>query len=596
MILPLMAIVFANCTKKDTTTGPRTEPASTAATATLVPGLSLAALRNTKIIKDSTYITLENGANGRWVYDSSDIVSKDNVGIVLVTAEGKRLKRVLLANDPLQAVWFGLKGDGSDETDILQAAINASKGHTLVLPSGTFFSRKIGLVSDLVLVGNNTKLRNIQGESTDNIFISIWALSNVEIAGLEIALNGIRGDIWSGTSAIQMQNSTNIHIHDCFIHDNTYVAIRLTGGNSHILLNNNFIENTDTGIHANNMNTDINIISNIISKGTSEGITIYGYNEQNVPYNFLIDSNIINHKETSFGINIAYAKSGTIQHNTINYCAGGITLHDVVSVGNEGYYTTDMTIKNNAISNSGFGIVYVGDRTVVSNNQLTNIQQDGINVNNYPDESIITKNVTIANNTIISPALAGGGRGGISVKNLTNSTINNNAITKCGQSFSIRFNGNCDNLAISQNNLGDGMLESPNTVYDKSISITNNTLSKSYFPSAYPLNYTFKLTVSGNTYTTDTAYNTAPDDYGAYNDLNTFDIRSSYSLAAGVVKSIIPSWTGRTIQLNSTNSFLIRQGNNIRLRDGADVSVPQNNNISLQYDGTTWNEITRTFQ
>ena len=254
-----------------------------------------------------------------------------------------------------------------------------------------------------------------------------------------------------------------------------------------------------------------------------------------------------------------------------------------------------MSINNNAISNSGFGIIYIGDRTIVSNNQITNIQQDGINANNYADQSIISSNVTISNNTITSPALAGGGRGGISVKNLVNSSIDHNTIRKCGPAFSVRFNGSCDNLAISQNDLGDGILQSGNTAYDKRILVTNNTVSKTYFPTAYPLISEFKLNVSSNTYTSDTTYNTAPDDYGTYSELNTFNIRTAYYLAAGNVKSIVPSWKGRTIQLKSTNNFLITQGNDINLLNGTSVSVPQNNNISFQFDGAIWNEVARTF-
>ena len=591
----LLVILFIGCTKTETLTGPRLQPLTQIINNNLRPGISLTALRNTKVSIDSIYTTLENGDNGVWAYDPLDTNSKDNIGTIIVTSDGKTLKRILSATDAIYASWFGLKGDGSDETTILQAAINASAGRTLILPTGTFFAKKINLVSNFNLTGNNSKLRNIQGDNTDNIFVSLWTLTNVEIYNIEIALNGIRGDIWAGTSAIQMQNCSNIHIHDCFIHDNTYVGIRLTGGNTHIKVNNNFIENTDTGVHANNDNSDLNIISNIISKGTSEGITIYGYNEQNIPFNFHIDSNIIQHKENSFGINISYAKMGSITHNTITNCLGGITLHDVVSVGKEGYYTTDMIIKNNAIKNSDFGIINIGDRTVVSDNRLENIQQDGINANNYPDDKIITKNVIISNNTIISPALAGGGRGGISVRNLANSSIDHNTITKCGNAFSLRFNGLCENLIISQNNFLDGTLQSTNTIYDNTILIANNIIYKTYFPMAYPINNEVKLNVSGNIYTTDTTYNTAPDYNGVYSDINTFNIRSSYSLSAGTVKKIVPSWIGRIIKLKSTNSFLLVQGNNINLRDGVNISVSNNNNVLLKYDGNNWNEISRTF-
>lgn len=594
LILPFFAVLLSYCTKK-TDIVSSTESVKTPAEVAFFQGITLDELRITKVVSDSIYTTLEHGLNGKWKLDPSDKLSKDNSGTVITTVENKILKRVLAPTDEVNASWFGLKGDGSDETAVLQAAISASAGRTLVLPSGTFFAKQLNLVSNLVIIGNNTKLRNIQGVGIDNIFLNIKSLQNVQIANLEVALNGIRGDIWAGTTAIQIQGSSNVNIQRCFIHDNTYVGIRLTGDNNHIRLNNNFIENTDTGIHANNTNTDVSIISNIISKGTSEGITIYGYSQQNIPYNFLIDSNIIQYKQNSFGINIAYAKMGLMAHNTISHCLGGITLHDVVSVGKEGLYTSDMEINSNYINNCGFGIIYIGDRTIVSNNRLENIQQDGINVNNFDDENLITKNVTISGNTIISPALAGGGRGGISVKNLVNSSINHNTISKCGNAFSVRFNGNCDNLSITQNNLGDGIVQSNNTIYTSNVSITNNTLSRMYFPASFPSNYVFKMVIAGNTYTTDTTYNTAPNDYGAYNDLNTYNVRVGYSLAAGTVRSLIPSWFGRVIQLKSTNLFTVKNGNNIRLKDGRDIAIHQNKSVSLKYDGSTWNEIARTF-
>ncbi len=594
LIFPLLAILFSYCSKKADIIVPEAAVNSELALQ-LNPGISIAQLRQKKVLPGVIYTTLENNFNGTWIYDPKDFSSADNTGTTVVTFEGKRVKRLLASTDVVYGAWFGFKGNGSDETATLQAAINASAGHKLMLPEGTFFARKIGLVSNLKLIGNNTKLRNIQGESTDNIFISLWALTNVEITGLEVALNGIRGDIWAGTAAIQIQNSSNIHIHHCFVHDNTYVGIRLTGGNDNIRVNNNFIENTDTGVHANNTNTNVNIISNIISKGTSEGITIYGYNEQNIPYNFLVDSNIIQYKLNSFGINIPYAKLGTITHNTVTNCLGGITLHDVVSVGEENHYTSDILINNNMIANCGFGIVYIGDRTTVTNNYLENIQQDGINVNNFDNPDIITTGVKISGNNIVHPAIAGGGRGGISVKNLINSTIDHNTISKCGNAFSVRFNGGCDNLTITENNMGDGMVQTTNTVFDKKVVISNNKLPQTYFPAVFPSNNVFKLEVSGNTYTSDTAFNTAPNDQGAYNDLNTYNVRTGYSLAAGTIRTLIPSWTGRIIKLKSTNSFAVKQGNNIRLKNGADTNVPQNQNISLKYDGSTWNEIARSY-
>jgi len=491
---------------------------------------------------------------------------------------------------------FGLKGDGSDETAKLQTAINASAGKTLVLPSGTFFTGQLRLVSNITITGTNVKLRMIQGDY-DNRMMSLKGLQNVEIANLEIALNGIRGDIWDGTAAIQMENCTNIKIHNCFIHDNTYVAIRLTGGNNNIRINNNFIENTDVGVHANNVNTNLYIIGNTFSKGTSEGVTIYGYNNDNYPTNFLIDSNIILDKK-NFGINIPLAKYGTITHNTINGCYGGITFHDAVSVGNDNYYTTDMTVTNNYINNATFGIVYVGDRMTITNNKITNIQQSGISINDFNDKNIVTTGVKINKNTMSATGLAGGGAAGISINNCTASNIAKNSITNCGQSSSsIRFNGNCNKINITGNNCGNGMLQSPNTTYSSTINITNNVVAQTYFPIPQSFNYNLALVVSGNTYTIDTTYNTAPDADGGYKDINSFNVRTQYSLAAGTVRYIASSWKGRILSLYSTNSFYIQQGNNIVLKGGAGsyAKVPAKNRITLKFDGQAWTEISRSF-
>ncbi len=552
---------------------------------------TVAELRNLEVAGNTRYFSSDYGG-GTWVLDNLDDTSADNTGTVLVNKFEQRLKRITAIS--LNSLWFGLKGDGSDETAILQKAINASAGHILLLPTGTFFTSQLTLVSNITITGNNTKLRMIQG-AYDNTMIKLSGLIRVKISGLEIALNGISGDIWDGTSVMQLQNCNNVGIDHCFIHDNTYVGIRLIGGNNNITINNNTIENTDTGIHANNTNKNIKIISNIITNGTSEGITVYGYSPTNIPSSFLIDSNIIRDKLNSFGINIPYAKFGTITHNTIQNCLGGITLHDVVSVGSEGHYTTDMIIKNNYISNTNFGIIYVGDRTVVANNTITAVQQDGINANNYDDAAIMSTGVAISDNVVTGAGQAGGGRGGISVKNLLNSTVAGNSISNCGSAFAIRFNGDCNGLTLSNNSCPDGMLQTTNTVFAQNVSVTNNMFSNTYFPVAYPLNYKFMLVTQGTKYTCDTTFNTAPDNNGLYSDINSFCVRTSYHLAGGSINSLAPSWTGRTIILYSTNQVSLKQANNIHLKNGLDITVPANKCITLTFDGSFWNEAKRDF-
>jgi len=283
-------------------------------------------------------------------------------------------------------------------------------------------------------------------------------VSNVDISGIELDLTGITGNIYDGTAALQMQGCSNIRIHSCYIHDNAYVGIRLTGGNTNIIVDHNFIKNTDTGVHCNNLNANVTIKNNTIYGGTSEGVTVYGYSQALQPYGFLIDSNSIVHKDGSFGINIPYARQCVISNNNIDSCWGGVLLHDVVSTGVEALYTSRVVINNNSIAAVGFGIEFVGDSTKITNNTISSIRQDGININNFTNASIYTTADTVSNNTIVSPGVSGGGRGGISFRNLTNSTISNNFITNCGAQFAIRIDGGCSNLIILGNKQ-DGIIQ-----------------------------------------------------------------------------------------------------------------------------------------
>jgi hypothetical protein len=79
------------------------------------------------------YQTTDYGG-GQWYYDSTDTTSVDNIGTIVVSTNGKRFKRIF--DDQLSVTWFGAKGDGSDETIIIEKAIENSVGHELIFPKG----------------------------------------------------------------------------------------------------------------------------------------------------------------------------------------------------------------------------------------------------------------------------------------------------------------------------------------------------------------------------------------------------------------------------------------------------------------------------
>jgi len=85
---------------------------------------------------DPIIYTTNPGQEGIWNYDANDLVSVDNTGTVLVTADGKRVKRLI--DTSINVKWFGAKGDGitDDRVAFVAACMN---GRTIMLPEGYTF-------------------------------------------------------------------------------------------------------------------------------------------------------------------------------------------------------------------------------------------------------------------------------------------------------------------------------------------------------------------------------------------------------------------------------------------------------------------------
>lgn len=92
------------------------------------------------------YYTTDTGKQGVWRYDNTDIATADNTGTVLVTANGRRYKRIY--DGPVNGTWFGVVGDyvkatalGTDNTAAFQKAIDyigIIGGGVLTLPTGNY--------------------------------------------------------------------------------------------------------------------------------------------------------------------------------------------------------------------------------------------------------------------------------------------------------------------------------------------------------------------------------------------------------------------------------------------------------------------------
>lgn len=78
-------------------------------------------------------LVLAPGISGQFVRDDADTTSADNGGTIIIDASGRRWKRS--GSGRLDARWFGVTG-GVDDSASLQAAVDAGKGGTVVIPAG----------------------------------------------------------------------------------------------------------------------------------------------------------------------------------------------------------------------------------------------------------------------------------------------------------------------------------------------------------------------------------------------------------------------------------------------------------------------------
>ncbi len=91
-------------------------------------------------LTNTIFYTTDIGQEGNWYYDATDTTSADNTGTILVTSDGKRIKRVV--QGAVNVLWFGAKGDiTTDNTTAFQKAcdfITSKNGGSLFIPYGRY--------------------------------------------------------------------------------------------------------------------------------------------------------------------------------------------------------------------------------------------------------------------------------------------------------------------------------------------------------------------------------------------------------------------------------------------------------------------------
>lgn len=100
---------------------------STSSLSEKISKITIAQIRAlTGTLPNNNLYTTDLGQEGNWYYDATDTTSVDNTGSIIVTADGKRVKRVIVGGEYYTS-WFGAKADGTNEYSILQNMLNSLK-------------------------------------------------------------------------------------------------------------------------------------------------------------------------------------------------------------------------------------------------------------------------------------------------------------------------------------------------------------------------------------------------------------------------------------------------------------------------------------
>jgi len=142
-------------------------------------------------LPNNNFYTTDLGQEGNWYYDASDVVSTDNTGTILVTADGKRVKRVKEEVEELKSSWFETP-NGSTDLALFNKILTATtkkliidkgtfnlQASTVSIPSGKILVMKGGFIINTVINGSNTLIEcDIDYEPINALFTGTFSPSS----------------------------------------------------------------------------------------------------------------------------------------------------------------------------------------------------------------------------------------------------------------------------------------------------------------------------------------------------------------------------------------------------------------------------------
>ena len=336
----------------------------------------------------------DSGKEGFFVLDPNDRNTLDNMGTTVVTRSGLRYKRVV--NGSVSVRWFGAKGDGSDDTNAIQSAINFATEFQNPAKDGAFSSKWKGRdltvylpmgiykLSKTVHVKGTIKLQGSAGGAYAGSQL-IQGVAGISMLSLDAGTDGISNAtviedlIFKSGSAVQNPNIAQIiigtsngnsnYIRNCWFQTPENLAIWITKGGDVQISGCTFDVLPFQAIAIGKSGVppviDVSIVNNTFFEVALDIIRIYSAKGITVSGNRI--SNSVGSKHNTTFINgtgadiiTSLAITGNEYTNVSNFLHLPINLFGCSVVGNTGYNTNGYFIK---ISQSGiiYGVSIMGN-------------------------------------------------------------------------------------------------------------------------------------------------------------------------------------------------------------------------------------------
>lgn len=343
------------------------------------------------------YYVRDREQEGPFYFDSSDTISMDNTGTILVSSSGARFKRIY--DGAVNVRWFGAKGDGiNDDASAIQKAVDVGatgdRGVSVFIPDGVYIIKSTIHIykPNTSITGTSRTLTEIRvgvGSALDNMIYVHPAdqatlsptvnltFSRLSLYGSQIAKNAISGYVSQSYFAelfIGRTVENAIYLHRCWTNWFIHLNIAYNGGNGiNLVPEANNIVIRDCEIQNNGQD------GIVFSNGAVFEVSNCGI-ESNGRYGISIETTDANSVYYNPPYLKQYTQSVTInncyfENNSINLAAGveGFDIHTISGA-------VELPIRNLLIENCYFNSLA---------NQYAFLQNSNVKIVNWRNNFLI---------------------------------------------------------------------------------------------------------------------------------------------------------------------------------------------------------------